>query len=234
MNTSPEDIDAVFAGEYVLGVLAEPERARVKARAAEDPEFARLLAFWNEHLTPLAHEIEPAPPPATLKRRVADSLFSSDTRRTKQRLRASRGFWRLATAAMTALALTAVAALFYVASKPPASAAPVMVAALAPSGATPVLTIEFDRNASLLRIRQSAIGRREGRAAEIWLIPEDGAPQSLGLLPSGVDATMPAPAALRSLLVPGAQLAVSNEAAGGSPSGAPTGPIIGAGPLVEY
>jgi anti-sigma-K factor RskA len=63
-----------------------------------------------------------------------------------------------------------------------------------------------------------------GRFPELWIIPAGGKPRPVGMI-SGV----------RSLTLAGgeakATFAVSLEPAGGSPTGAPTGPVIATGVL---
>jgi anti-sigma-K factor RskA len=68
-----------------------------------------------------------------------------------------------------------------------------------------------------------------GRAFELWLIARaDEPPRSLGLVPPGGRAVEQLPVLLR----PGAMLAISVEPAGGSPSGAPTGPLVLSGAVI--
>jgi anti-sigma-K factor RskA len=65
-----------------------------------------------------------------------------------------------------------------------------------------------------------------GQSYELWLIPkEGGAPISLAVLGS-LDARFELPAPQAPRVQPGAKLAISVEPAGGSPTGAPTGPVI--------
>ena len=72
------------------------------------------------------------------------------------------------------------------------------------------------------------------QAHELWLLPSDGAaPISLGVLDPQGDTRRPLPADVAARLTPGAGLAVSLEPAGGSPTGAPTGPITYRGQLIE-
>jgi len=117
MSEAPEDIDAIYAGEYVLGVLNADERARVETRMRDDPAFASLVYFWYENLSPLALEAGTLAPPEALKKRIAATLFSADNRRVRARMRASLAFWRFAAAAMTVLAVIAIAALFYASTR---------------------------------------------------------------------------------------------------------------------
>jgi anti-sigma-K factor RskA len=71
------------------------------------------------------------------------------------------------------------------------------------------------------------VGLQAGRALELWAVPAAGAPRSLGLISATGATVLKRPQALR-----GADaLAVSLEAPGGSPTGAPTGPVLWAGKL---
>src|SRR3989442_2452755 len=65
------------------------------------------------------------------------------------------------------------------------------------------------------------------RALELWALPGSGAPRSLGLI-SASGATV----VKKGKVLEGATgLAVSLEPAGGSPTGAPTGPVLYVGKL---
>jgi anti-sigma-K factor RskA len=67
---------------------------------------------------------------------------------------------------------------------------------------------------------------RPGTTFELWLLPaEGGAPVSLGTV-RDLDARIEIAAAQAPRLRAGAKLAVSVEPPGGSPTGAPTGPVI--------
>ena len=71
-----------------------------------------------------------------------------------------------------------------------------------------------------------------GRSAELWLIPADGKPRSLGLLTGTKRVSVKLNADLRALIGVKAALAVSDEPPGGSPSGQPTGAILASGSLI--
>jgi anti-sigma-K factor RskA len=73
----------------------------------------------------------------------------------------------------------------------------------------------------------------EGLDYELWVVPADSAPVSLGIIRpvesvQTVQLTAEQMAALKSQLL----LAVSLEPAGGSPVGTPTGPVLYTGVLV--
>jgi anti-sigma-K factor RskA len=70
------------------------------------------------------------------------------------------------------------------------------------------------------------------RDHQLWVIPADGKPRPMGLMPrSGAMRTTLPPEMARQLRA-GVTLAVSVEPIGGSPTGLPTGPVIAAGALV--
>jgi anti-sigma-K factor RskA len=71
------------------------------------------------------------------------------------------------------------------------------------------------------------------RVAELWLIPADGKPRSLGLLRADRPVTLALSPNLAGQATAAAVLAVSLEPPGGSPTGAPTGPVIGQGKLIN-
>ena len=72
----------------------------------------------------------------------------------------------------------------------------------------------------------------EGKSLELWALPKDGKPRSLGVFRNAGDT--------RLVLVPGDRrlagmtaLAVSLEPGGGSPTGQPTGPILCSGAVAS-
>jgi anti-sigma-K factor RskA len=70
-----------------------------------------------------------------------------------------------------------------------------------------------------------------GRTPELWVIPADGKPRSLGVVPEKAAAAMTVPPEHRAMLAEGVTLAVSLEPEGGSPTGAPTGPVVMTGTM---
>src|SRR5687767_11202980 len=84
--------------------------------------------------------------------------------------------------------------------------------------------------------RRSTVNDRPIPAAnsyELWMLPEGRAPVSLGLLPGTGNAALPLDAEALAVLAQTMTLAVSLEPAGGSPTGAPTGPVLFTAPLLR-
>jgi anti-sigma-K factor RskA len=69
------------------------------------------------------------------------------------------------------------------------------------------------------------------RSLELWAIPADGRPISLGVVPMGGKGRINLSQAQRDLLGTPIALAVSLEPHGGSPTGQPTGPVLYQGQL---
>ena len=227
MATSDDDLD-VLAGEYVLGVLAAEERAAVERRLADHPELAQRIAAWHERLAPLAADLPEVTPRPQVWQQVRRSLTAVSPKHSVP-WRSRLGLWR----AWAGLATTAALGLLVAVLLLPAADA-----------ATGRGAQRFGRPADLgRRVRRPrpadcSPGRWPNAAPaatvpELWLIPTAGsAPISLGLLdPAASNRSVLAPESLR-LLAPGATLAVSLEPPGGSPTDAPTGPVVSTGVLV--
>ena len=99
-----------------------------------------------------------------------------------------------------------------------------MIAELASPDRPAAIAVGFDPATGRLTLVPSRLRTGE-RAAELWVIPADGAPRSLGVVAAAAS-TRTAPSGLAALIAPGATLAISVEPIGGSPSGKPTGPVI--------
>jgi anti-sigma-K factor RskA len=89
-----------------------------------------------------------------------------------------------------------------------------------------VASVGADGRSLVLRPIQ-AVPLAAGRALELWAVPAQGAPRSLGLVrPDGATTVLRA-----QVLRDTSAFAISLEPAGGSPSGAPTGPIVSVGKI---
>ncbi len=214
----PDEALTVLAGEFVLGTLPRDEAARVAAEADADPVLAASIAAWENRLAPLLLAVPAVPPPDLLWPRVAATAFGRGRRRRPgDGLSTGLLFWRgVAAAGLLAAAVAGIALL----SRPPA---PVPVAVLGPPGtARPAFVLEAARDGSLLVVPIHPAPVPAGRDLELWSLA-DGAhvPRPLGVLPAG-GVRLPADR----LPAGPAQILVSLEPAGGSPTGLPTGPVL--------
>jgi anti-sigma-K factor RskA len=93
------------------------------------------------------------------------------------------------------------------------------------TGKQGVVTVSFDRASARLTVAPSAIEIGD-HSAELWVIPSDGKPRSLGVIATAAPGWRPAPTQAARAVAPGVTLAISIEPIGGSRTGQPTGPVI--------
>lgn len=92
-----------------------------------------------------------------------------------------------------------------------------------------------ERTADFAQISVQTVGKvalADGKSYELWILPRaSGKPVSLGLLPRNGRLQRRLTDAQRTLLAGAAQVAVSVEPLGGSPTGQPTGPVVIVAPI---
>ncbi len=230
MDYSRRELADRLASEYVLGTLHGPARRRFEALLPAHPALRQAVADWQDRLAPLAFSLPEVEPPERVWQGVEARLFeraaaaAPSTVGWWQRLALWRGF--------SALATMAAVALFVVGAQVPPAQAPIVVvlganpAAAQALNASFVASVSADGRALVLR-PLGEVSLTSGRALELWAVPAKGAPRSLGLVQASGATTL-----LRAqLLSDTAAFAVSVEPAGGSTTGAPTGPIVSVGKL---
>jgi anti-sigma-K factor RskA len=221
---SPDDEDSLLAAEYAIGVLQGPDRDSFAKRIAAEPAIAAEVRYWDEHFAGLADQIAVVIPPSRVKSQIEKRLFATDNDVSTWN---SPGLWRwLALSAFIAL----IAFAGWTMSSGPTGPRDALVAQVA--GQThPVKLYAFYNDATgELRLNRAAGNAAPNRSFELWLIVGRDAPISLGVLPAEPMMHLIVPSNLRSKLK-GSLLAITDEPAGGSPTGAPTGAVLGTGQL---
>lgn len=223
-DLSPSNQDDLVAAEYVLGTLPEPERRAARDRIAADGAFAARVAAWEGRLSPLNEGYTDAPAPDLLPR-IEAQLFGAATgapaaatagRRTVTR-------WRIGLFSGLGAAVLALAVIVFWTPPQPGV---LLQADLAAEQGDLRFAARWDSTAGALELtRVAGTAAPAGQDYELWLIGEDGVPQSLGLLQEQVTE-------LDLAVTPGVTLAISLEPAGGSPDAGPTGPVLAAAPLL--
>ena len=206
---SPREADDALAAEFVLGVLDLAERAVAETRLKRDADFAALVADWEIKLGGLNDGFDEVPAPNLLPQ-IEARLFPKPAPAAKPR----RGFsfgWLTGALVAAVLALASIATL-----APPR---PELVAQLATADNR--LAYRVTHFGDTLQVtRVAGVPAVAGQVHELWIIAPNANPVSLGLLEDQpLVITYPAPPE-------GFTFAVSVEPTGGSPTGAPTGPVI--------
>ncbi len=219
-----------LAAEYVLGTLRGPARRRFEALLPAHPGLRHQVQHWEQRLHVLAADIPPVAPRPVVWQRIQQRLFPSVAEPMRpwwQRLALWQG---LATAATVAAISLGVLLQQPVPSQPPIvvvlqSTDPALQKASTGASAQFVASISGDGQSLVLKpIAGASVTAQQ--ALELWALPSGGgAPRSLGLV-SAQDSTT----VLRKALLKGNDgFAISVEPPGGSPTGAPTGPVISVG-----
>jgi anti-sigma-K factor RskA len=228
MNLSRPDrrprLDAL-ASAYVLGTLPARARARLARVARTDTVVAQTIRAWEQRLLPLGEAAPPITPPPQVWRLIALRLGLDAVRPSERGRWWSRvGFWRgFAVASFVAALGLAIAVL----TPPSTQVSQPIVVVLAGPDARPALIATLERDSRTLTVKPvGAAPVPVDRSLELWMLPDGAPPRSLGVLPPAGLARLTLPAAPDVALANVPALAVSLEQAGGSPTGAPQGPVL--------
>lgn len=220
----PELLDAL-AAEFVLGTLKGPARQRFRRLLAELPEARSAVERWERDLTPLGASLKPVAPSPSTWTQLEARLFSEDT--GAQAPRSGSALWRPYALAATILCAVLALTLLRGIDSEKIESRVTHAAQIADQDAL-LWVVSADLGRGRLKARALSVAAAElDRVFELWMLPQTGDPQSLGLLPVGTGTTeRELPPALAALLAQAAGIAVSIEPAGGSPVGVPTGPVV--------
>ena len=227
----PTDDRRDLAAEYALGLLAGFELEAARALLADDPDFRSEVNGWTARLSPLLDDVQAAEPPGRLWPAIAAATGGSSDNVLALRRRVN--VWRGISAGMTALAASLAIVLLQPAPQAPVrSPAAPMVAMVSDEGKTMTVVANWDPDDRQLVLALAGdMPDDPGKAHELWVIPQGGTPRSLGTMADRPMSRMELADALAELLSQGATIAISVEPPGGSPTGAPTGPVIASGTL---
>ncbi|MGE3247497.1 MAG: anti-sigma factor [Beijerinckiaceae bacterium] len=236
---SDDDLD-VLACEYVMGLLDDGESRRFEERVTGEPALARALSRARERFLEIDTSARPVAPTDGLWSRIEQSLDApsnvvglnahrnENRRATSQQTaavsprRLQPGFWQGVAASLAVVIAAGLVWSMIGLQKPQ------LIVVLLDSQAQPVSLIEAYAGRKVRIVPLGRIDVPEGRTLQVWTLPNAATgPVSLGLLRAVTATTLEGP----QLPVP--QLnqlyEITLEPAGGSPTGRPTGPIIGKG-----
>jgi anti-sigma-K factor RskA len=137
-------------------------------------------------------------------------------------------FWR-GFGIVSTLAAACLAVLLYLSMAPQQAA---LVAAIEGDGQRFFVAV-IDVKRAAITVVPAAYRPDPTRVPELWLVPPGGKPLPLGVLPSDRPTHIALPATFADQARRDVGLAVSLEPPGGSPTGQPTGPVIGSGKLTD-
>lgn len=240
-DTPIPDDAFLLAGEYALGVLEGDDLAAAGRAVLRDRPFAEAVDWWERRLGAMAEAVgEIQPSPSVWKgieaRLAADAPMQAYP---LPKPRSGPSGWSIATA-LAGLGAAAVAlALFLYTPRtierlpPDIALAPdeQLVAQLQDAESGRKLAGVIDPDNRRLALTIEGFQAERGFAPELWVIPQGGAPISLGAIPEAGSFARDISQEEAGLLVAGATLAVTFERDTGARHATPTPPILIAGAL---
>lgn len=221
----PNERDAL-AAELAIGLLDGPERADALRLVMADPEFAAQVDAWSLRLAPMLGDVPSIAPPARTWDGIEAQVSAGGVVR---RLRLWRGAALASTGIAAALAL--FLALGPLARAPVApTTASIAVAQLAGEGNAAAIGVAYDPQSGLLRLAAPAAAA-QSKSPELWIIPADGVPRSLGMIHPASPIIVTE--SLRPLMRAGGTLAVTMEDAATAPHVAPTSAPVLSGKILS-
>lgn len=218
-----------LAAELALGVLEGDERAEALRIRLADPAFAAAVEDWRLQLGVLHETGADELPPSGVWSAIDARISVADDAETVDKLR----FWQRSAWASGAVA-AALAVVLLLPDTPTVRTLvlPPSQSAIAQLNgeAGAILAASYTPQAGQLQIRPVDLPDSK-LSPELWLIPADGVPRSLGLIGTTGTTRIDVPLALRAYLTDGAVLAVSLERAETAPHKAPTSTPIAVGKI---
>jgi anti-sigma-K factor RskA len=222
MKLAHPELRSRLAAEYVLGTLNGAARRRFEDYLRRDLALRAEVTNWENHLLPLAERLRPVTPHGRVWNKIEARLDGANGGRSASKQRAglweSIGFWRnlgLGASALAAALLTTMLLL------QPSERSPMLTAVLAEDNNVARAFIEQPKSGMLMVNMVTPWKTMNGMALELWVVPKDGAPRSLGVINSTGETRLVL-VGMDEKLSGGMVFALSKEPPGGSPTGQPT------------
>lgn len=228
-----ENLREKLAAEYVLGTLKGGARRRLESWFGNDAALRRAIAEWQDRLCPLAELMPAVQPSKQVWRGIISRIEDASLRASvKQGWRDSVQFWRGLGMVSTLVAALLVAVMLL--RQPTVEVAPsTYVAMLTNEQAQAAMVIVGDPKTRQLTVKVVMPQNiASDRSLELWSLPKDGLPRSLGLVATNGEVTLTLPDNISPETV--GTLAISLEPKGGSGNpNAASGPILYKGDWIQ-
>lgn len=214
-----------LAAELALGLLEGEERAQALRLSLSDPAFAAQVEAWSHRLSPMLDLTPEQSPPShiwsAIEARIGGALSG---RPAPERSVRSLRFWQ-GSALLSGAIAACLAVVLVTRPAPEPTPGAVGLSQLADAQGAATMAISYDPQSGVLRMGTNQIASGT-KAPELWVIPADGVPRSLGIInPQGGKHAVSE--GLRAFLQNGATLAITLENAATAPHAAPTSaPIL--------
>jgi anti-sigma-K factor RskA len=246
MDYARQTLADALAAQYVAGTLRGRARSRFESLLPSHPALQKAVRDWQLRLMPLTAVVPEVAPPArvwaAIEKRLWPVSATTAQNAAAQNAATPQGWWhRLGLwRALSGASLAAVVGLGVLLGNPPPAQAPVVVVLDSTGADTPAsisakgsIVASFSGDGRALVTRTlTPVGMTPDRVLELWSVPPEGNPRSLGLISANGVTVLKRERLPATVLKGGTSaLAVSVEPPGGSPTGVPTGPVVFAGKL---
>jgi len=232
MKKTQERIEAL-AAEYVLGSLIGSARRRFERWMMESVRVREEVWFWEQKLGQLGDRVDDRTPPDSVWRGIEARLWPGVVS-ARGAANDSPGGWLLPGWSLMATAAALILAVILVQQPDPQPDERLSGAIVQANVSDPLWLVSGSETSRSLKLRPvAAMAAELGKDYELWIVPGDGQPVSLGVIPVGATYQITLDDRTRALLANSRTLAISLEPVGGSPTGAPTGPILHVATLYE-
>ena len=221
MNYQTPSLRRTLAADYAIGLMPAAARRRFEQLLLEDAALRAELAYWQDSLASLTEALPEQPVPERVWQGITARIDPQ-----KLHVPQKRSFWNWmrVTAALCSLVVVVFLSVLYNRDDARYSAT------LLTADSQPALRVLAHDN--YLQVEPLALAAVDPeRSLELWAIPANGKPISLGVIPASGKGKVALSDAQKVLIGKPIALAVSLEPKGGSPTGQPTGPVLYQGSL---
>jgi anti-sigma-K factor RskA len=218
MNYNDPTLIEELAAQYALGTLRGPARRHFERLCRENGAAMAAVHRWEDRQLDLAAQVVAVRP--------SPEVWTAVQRRLGHRTSVRSSWW--ATPMRWAVAAGVAAFALLIAWRTLLTPQAHLVATIADQQQTQMWRIEGRGRETLIVSASQALPQDAQHAYELWALPTQpgGAPVSLGLMPQSGQRSLPLSDAQRAALANARQVAISLEPPSGSPTGAPTGPVL--------
>ena len=222
MKLANPELRSRLASEYVLGTLKGAARRRFEDYLRRDVALRVEVANWERHLMPLAERLQPVSPHARVWKKIEARIDGLNPGSPAQKARVglweSLAFWRNLGLGASGLAAALLATLLLL---KPIDQSPMLTAVLAEDNNVARAFIEQPKSGMLMVNMVQPWKTMNGMALQLWVVPKDGAPRSLGIINDSGETKLVL-IGMDEKLSGGLVFALSKEPPGGSPTGQPS------------
>ena len=235
----PEELNKSeqLAAELVLGLLEGEDLAAALRLRLSDQDFRQAVDIWEKRLEPLLDLIPPKPAPDHVWQSISghiDNRFAEPAVENISTISFRNLLNRWRVAALTAGTIAASLALALLVRPDPVVApeaaveqvaAAQIIAQLSGDQEGLAIATRFDPESGQMNVSTQGLNA-EGGAPVLWVVPADGKPRALGIVPINGTGTLNIEPTFQSFVQAGSLLALTIEDPLGAPFEAPTTPII--------